>query len=188
MTNIGTVMTDSALQTKQKRKQEKLEGAQKISDKYGYFGGQKFLGINKNGKDIWITYKAYKDTIEIKSTDDIHSVLPENGGRLADQRVRIWATETRAKNYPTYVDLTAQGNKRGRVTKNAIAHLEKIMDELSKYTARGNKPPRTLFRLIAWNIYSGTWDNSNTPNTNWDNMADLWNYKDPEGYYFTGQI
>jgi hypothetical protein len=190
MTNIGTtvLMTDTALVTKQKRRQEKLEGAQKISDKYGYFGGQKYLGINKNGKDVWITYKATKDTIEVTSTHDIFSVLPENGGELADQRVRLWATATRGTGYPTYAEIVEKSNKRGRVTKNAILHIEKLIDELAKFTAVGKKPPRTLFRLFAWNIYSGTWDIHNVPNCNWDDLANLWKYEDPESYYFTGQI
>jgi hypothetical protein len=61
MTNIGTnvLMTDSALETKQKRRKEKLESAQTISDKYGYFGGQKYLGINKNGKDGMDNIQSY---------------------------------------------------------------------------------------------------------------------------------
>jgi hypothetical protein len=134
-------------------------------------------------KMVWITYKATKDTIEVTSTHDIFSVLPENGGELADQRVRLWSTATRGTGYPTYAEIVEKGAKRGRVTKNAILHLEKIINELTKFTATGKKPPRTLFRLFAWNIYSGTWDMNSVPNCNWDDLANLWEYEDPESYY-----
>lgn len=29
---------------------------------------------------------------------------------------------------------------------------------------------------------------NSVPNCNWDDLANLWEYEDPESYYFTGQI
>ena len=172
-------------------KELKKNNAEKLIDKYGYYGGRRFLGKNENGTPVWISFKATENTIEVKLTHDLYSVMPENGGEYAAQRDKYWLTEQNRSDLPTYTELKEinQKNKRtGRVGYNTLLHLDKIIDECERFTRANKKPPRSVFRLLAWNIYPGTWENYSVPNTNWDNCADILGYKDERGYYFTGQI
>lgn len=181
---------DKRNSAKYKQQNMKKENAEKLLNRNGYFGGQRFLGINKNGREVWITFKAYEDRIEVKTTEDMFNVMPENGGEYSDSRVKLWINEDRPKELTTYVkiDHNTKKAKSGRVAETTLLHLDKIINELDTFTTAGKKPPRTLYRLLAWNIYSGTWGSANIPDTNWDDCADLQGYKDPEGYFFTGQI
>ena len=166
--------------------------AEELLDKYGYFGGKRFLGINSNGTPVWISYKATDKTIEVKLTHDLFSVMPENGGEYAAERVKLWINDSTSDlKLPTYkdiADISKTNKKTGRVNKMTLLHLEKIINECEKYTRAGKKPPRDVYRLLAWNIYTGTFDSYTVPNTNWDYVAKIQGYESPEGYYFTGQV
>ena len=187
----GSKLYQQSRSAKAEREASRKTAAQEIVDKYGYWGGKRFLGKNANGTPVWISFKATEDTIEIKLTHDLFSVMPENGGEYASDRVKLWSTETNRSDLNTYtvVDNISKTNRRtGRVGYTTLLHLEKIINECESYTRKGKKPNRAVFRLLAWNIYPGTWDNHSVPNTNWDYVADIFKYTDPEGYYFTGQI
>lgn len=178
---------------KQKIKQAKIDNAQALLDKYGYFGGKRLLGKNSNGTEVWISFKATEDTIEVTTTHEIDSVLPENGGQLAAERVSWFLTKKneRKMEFMYYDgDKGKLGNLRrhGLITKNTILHLSVIIDELRRFTVLNKKPPRDLYRLLAWNIFNSTFNDSSYPGTNWDYCADIQGYRSPEGYYFTGQI
>ena len=174
------------------RRKTLTSAAEELLDKYGYFGGKRFLGINSNGKPVWISYKATDKTIEVKLTHDLFSVMPENGGEYAAERVKLWINDStsdlKLATYKEIADISKTNRKTGRVNKMTLLHLEKIINECEKYTRAGKKPPRDVYRLLAWNIYTGTFDSYTVPNTNWDYVAKIQGYKSPEGYYFTGQV
>lgn len=187
----GSKLYEVANSRKREARQMKKDNAQELVDKYGYYGGKRFLGVNSNGTPVWVSFKATEETIEVKLTHDLFSVMPENGGQYAAQRDKYWLTEQNRSDLNTYTEekeINQKNRRTGRVGYNTLLHLEKIIDECEKYTRRDKKPPRSVFRLLAWNIYPGTWENYSVPDTNWDEVANIFNYKDEEGYYFTGQI
>jgi hypothetical protein len=176
---------------KVKIRQKNIENAQKLLDKYGYFGGKRLLGKNENGTEVWISFKATDKTIEIDCTHDMWSVMPENGGEYAAERASYFLTKPISKETTfSYYD-GDRGNVRrhGMITKNTLLHLDRIIDECERFTRSNQTPPRDIYRLLAWNIFSSTHNDSYTyPATNWDFCADIQGYTSPEGYYFTGQI
>lgn len=177
--------------SKLKIRQDNIDNAQKILDKYGYFGGKRLLGINENGKEVWISFKATDKTIEINCTHDMWSVMPENGGQYAAVRASYFLTKPISKHttFDYYDGERGNVRRHGVVSYNTLLHLEKIIDECERFTRNNQKPPRDIYRLLAWNIFNSTHSDSYTyPGTNWDFCADIQGYTSPEGYYFTGQI
>ena len=186
---------DKNTENRLRAKQYKQENATKLLDKYGYFGGKRLLGVNSRGTEVWISFKATSDTIEIDCTDDMYSILPENGGQLAAERISWWLTRRNDRKLSfTYYNgdkstLPTSNKRNGQVTENTLLHLQKIIDECERFTRNNQKPPRDIYRLLAWNIFNSTHSDSYTyPGTNWDFCADIQGYTSPEGYYFTGQI
>ena len=179
------------MSNKQKIKQEKINNAKKLLDKYGFFGGKRLLGVNAQGTEVWISFKATDETIEVDCTHDIWSVIPENGGQYAASRVSYFLTKPIKKDLTfEYYDGDQRGVRRhGLISYNTLLHLEKIIDECERFTRNNQKPPRDIYRLLAWDIFNSTFNDSYTyPATNWDFCADIQGYTSPEGYYFTGQI
>lgn len=179
------------MSNKQKIKQEKIDNAQKLLDKYGFFGGKRLLGRNANGTEVWISFKATDETIEVSCTHDMWSVTPEKGGEYAAGRNSYFLTKPLSKDleFDYYDGEMGNIRRHGLVSYNTLLHLEKIIDECERFTRRNEKPPRDIYRLLAWNIFNSTFNDSYSyPGTNWDYCADIQGYTTPEGYYFTGQI
>lgn len=187
----GTLYKTEDVSNRRKIKQANIDNAQKLLDKYGYFGGKRLLGINENGTEVWISFKATDKTIEINCTHDMWSVMPENGGQYAAARASYFLTKPISKNttFEYYDGERGSVRRHGVVSYNTLLHLEKIIDECERFTRNNQKPPRDIYRLLAWNIFNSTHSDSYTyPATNWDFCADIQGYTSPEGYYFTGQI
>lgn len=183
-----------SMSNKQKIEQDKRVNAQKILDKYGYFGGKRLLGRNANGTQVWISFKATDETIEVSCTHDMWSVTPEKGGEYAASRESYFLTKPISKEQTFHYydgDKANTGNTRrhGLVSYNTLLHLEKIIDECERFTRNNQKPPRDIYRLLAWNIFNNTFEDSFTyPPTDWSYCATIQGYTSPEGYFFTGQI
>lgn len=191
--------------------QFKIDNAQKLIDKYGYYGGKRFLGINKNGTEVWIKFKCFADTIEISVTnDDLFACEPKYkveedkdgyevkinvGGEYANDRYQYFYTDTRYRTHDTYDPATqrvTEASKKirsGRVTHTTLLSLQGIINECDKFTYKGKKPPRSVYRELAWMVLPGTWSaGPSLPQTSWDYCADIQKYTDPEGYYWWNNI
>lgn len=191
--------------------QSKVDNAQKLIDKYGYYGGKRFLGINKNGTEVWIKFKCYADSIEIMVTNgDLFACEPKYkieedkdgyetkvnvGGEYANDRYQYFYTATPSGAHDTYDPATlrvTQASKKirsGRVTHTTLLSLQGIIDECEKWTSQGKKPPRSVYREIAWMVLPNTWGvGPSVPPTSWDYVADIQKYKDPKGYYWWNNI
>ena len=196
---------------KQALEQLKIDNAQKLVEKYGYYGGKRFLGINKNGTEVWIKFKCYEDTIEIMVTNgDLFACEPQYnieedadgfetkvnvGGEYANDRYQYFYTDSNYRTHDTYDPATLKQTetskkaRNGRVTYTTLLSLQGIIDECEKFTFQGKKPPRSVYRELAWLVLPNTWNaGPSYPQTSWDYTADLQKYKDPVGYYWWNNI
>ena len=177
------------------RRQAEKDNAQEIVDKYGYFGGNRFLGFNSNGTEVWIKYKATDKSLDIYTTHDMYSVLHENGGKPAYGRIKLWINESppkaiderdvleKPKEEFTH-DALRSKRRSGLITEGTLLHLQTIIDENDKY----EKPYRDVFRTIAWMVYTSTHETHNIPDTSWLEVAKIMGYESPAGYYFVGRM
>jgi len=199
------------MQEKKAKEQWKQDNAQKLLDKYGYFGGKRFLGTNKNGTEVWIKFKCTEDTIDIKVTnDDLFACEPvykveedidgfevkvNVGGEYANARYQYFYTDSRYKDHETYDPADIKPSKAGkkvrsgRVTHTTLLALQGIINECEKFTLAGKKPPRSVYRQLAWTVLPGTWNCAiDIPQTSWTNLCDIQNYTDPKDYYWWNNI
>ena len=149
------------------------------------FGGKRFLGLTKNGGEVWVSYFLSRDTydLDISLTHNLSSLL-EEGAVFAERRVtlkkgsaqRYTAQEMVRKN---------QKNAGGKVTKNTLIYLQKLISAVESKNGIGyvdGKPTTTLFMMVSNFIYEGGTEASRNE-FRWRDVMDYWGL--PKGQYFT---
>ena len=149
------------------------------------FGGKRFLGLTKNGGEVWVSYVLSRDTydLSISLTHNLSNLL-EEGAVLADKRVvlkkgspqRYSASEMIRKN---------QKNAGGKVTFDTLRYLERLISAVDSKNGKGyvdGKPTTTLFMMVSNFIYEGGVDYFNKE-VRWRDIMEYWDL--PKGSYFT---
>jgi len=149
------------------------------------YGGKRFLGLTKNGGEVWVSFILSRDTydLNISLTHSLSSLL-EEGAVLAERRVvlkkgspqRYTADEMVRKNLK---------NAGGKVTKNTISYLQKLISAVDSKNGVGyvnGKPTTTLFMMVSNFIYEGGVDHLNR-DVRWRDIMEHWDL--PKGSYFT---
>ena len=149
------------------------------------FGGKRFLGLTKNGGEVWVSYVLSRDTydLSISLTHNLSNLL-EEGAVLADKRVvlkkgspqRYSASEMIRKN---------QKNAGGKVTVDTLRYLERLISAVDSKNGKGyvdGKPTTTLFMMVSNFIYEGGVDYFNKE-VRWRDIMEYWDL--PKGSYFT---
>lgn len=138
------------------------------------FGGRRFLGLNKNGNEVWISYTIDKDTLDlqIKSTHDLNSIV-----ELAPKRVTVGMNE----NTPLDI-MEARHSDTGAVTHNTLRYLQRLMDLPKGVGYVEGKCSSQLFMHVSNAIYEGEWD-LYTNKVRWIDILQAWSF--PTGRYFT---
>mgnify|MGYP003132599237 CR=1 FL=1 len=144
------------------------------------FGGKRFLGINKNGNEVWVSYELDKDTKEIKisSTHNLES-LQNNEAQLAPRRVTVGLN----KQSPDNLMRPSTAKDVGKVTDNTLRYLIQLIDMADCGIGKVNgKCSTQLFMYISNAIYEGGVDETKGE-CRWSDILSTWDL--PSGQYFT---
>jgi hypothetical protein len=149
------------------------------------FGGKRFLGLTKNGGEVWVSYSLSKDTYDfnVSLTHDLSSLL-EEGAILAERRVSLKKGTTQRYTAQEMVRSNLK-NAGGKVSKNTLIYLQKLVSAVESKNGIGyidGKPTTSLFMLVSNFIYEGGAEVSRNE-FRWIDVVNYWDL--PRGKYFT---
>ena len=149
------------------------------------FGGKRFLGLNKNGSEVWVSYVIQKETYELKIslTHSISSLLDEEAV-LAERRITL---KKGSQQHYSAQEMTRKNMKNagGKVTKNTLTYLQKLISAVDSKNGIGyvdGKPTTSLFMMVSNFIFEGGVEPSNG-DIRWRDVMEYWDL--PKGSYFT---
>tara|TARA_R110000787_G_scaffold114936_1_gene224811 strand:+ start:8425 stop:8988 length:564 start_codon:yes stop_codon:yes gene_type:complete len=149
------------------------------AEKKTIFGGKRFLGLNKNGNEVWIGYTLDRETLDLKvSTTHSLDSLRNNQAQLAQKRVTVGLNKTAPS------DLMTGSSKFGvAITENTLDYLQKLMDYADMGIGKvEGKCSTQLFMYISNVIYEGDTE-INKGDCRWNDITKTWDL--PSGRYFT---
>jgi len=138
------------------------------------FGGRRFLGLNANGTEVWVSYKIDRNTLnlEMSATHDLNSIV-----EFAPKRVTVGMNE------PAPTDLMhARATDTGAVTHNTIRYIQRLIDLPQAVGRVDGRCSTQLFMFVSNAIYEGKWG-LGEKKVRWRDILDAWDF--PSGRYFT---
>ncbi len=167
------INAQTSISSKQ-RWNEKMQQFTENADKKTVFGGRRFLGLNKNNNEVWISYFIDRETLtlNIDTTHELNSIV-----QFAPKRVTIGMNEPSPRNM-----MEARQSDAGKVTHNTIRYLQKLIDLPATVGKVKGKCSRQLFMLVSNAVYEGGIELSKG-NCRWRDIIDAWDL--PSGRYFT---
>jgi len=157
----------------------KLDAWIENAEKKTVFGGKRFLGLNKNGNEVWIAYTLDKETLDLKiSTTHNLDSLRNNESKLAHKRVTVGLNKTAP------ADLMTGSSKHAVViTENTLDYLQKLIDYVDMGIGKvEGKCSSQLFMYVSNAIYEGDTE-IDKGDCRWNDITKTWNL--PSGRYFT---
>ena len=138
------------------------------------FGGRRFLGLNDNGTEVWVSYKIDRDTLnlELSATHDLNSIV-----ELAPKRVTVGMNE----NAPTDL-MQARATDTGAVTHNTLRYIQRLIDLPQGVGRVEGRCSTQLFMYVSNAIYEGKWG-LGQKKVRWRDILEAWDF--PSGRYFT---
>jgi len=158
----------------------KLDTWKNNANNKNVFGGRRFLGVNKNGNEVWISYELRKDTKEltISSTHNLSS-LENKGAKLAPRRVTVGLN----KDAPKDLMRPVTQKDMGEITPNTLRYINKLRDMADMGIGKVNgKCSSQLFMLVSNTIYEGDTD-TDKGDCRWNDIIETWDL--PPGKYLT---
>jgi len=156
---------------------EQTKDMEDKADQLATFGGKRFLGLNKNGNEVWVSYNINRAdlSIDIKTTHDLDSIV-----EYAPKRVTVGANQDAPGDL-----MTARQTDTGAVTKNTINYLSKLIHMVEGNVGKvDGKCSTQLFMYVSNLIYEGEWEpTSSTNKVRWQDILKSWEF--PSGRYFT---
>ena len=153
------------------------ESVQQLRDKAktkDTFGGRRFLGLTKNGNEVWISYTIDQETlnIQLKATHNLDNIV-----EFAPKRITTGTNEAAPLDM-----MDARQSDRGAVTKNTLRYMQSLLDLPQTVGKVNGRCSSQLFMYVSNAIYEGEWDTHGTK-VRWIDILNAWDF--PTGRYFT---
>lgn len=158
----------------------KLKTWKDNADNKEVFGGKRFLGLNKNGSEVWISYELRKDNkqLTISSTHNL-SALENDGAKLAPRRVTVGLNKTA----PDDLMRPSTQKDMGVITPNTLRYINKLRDMADMGIGKVNgQCSSQLFMLVSNTIYEGDTE-TDKGDCRWNDIIEAWDL--PPGKYLT---